>query len=67
MTESESVALPFGDSPMLRCFCNEGNYTRTIILLQVQFGLISTRSTGILIESEVYIDTTFDSVNPSMA
>ena len=35
MTESESVALPFGDSPILRCIRNEGYYTRTIRVMQV--------------------------------
>jgi hypothetical protein len=34
MTESESVALPFGDSPM---FCNEDDYKREYTKMQAFF------------------------------
>ena len=34
MTESESVALPFGDSPM---FCNEDDYKRGYTKMQALF------------------------------
>ena len=34
MTESESVALPFGDTPM---FCNEGYYIIVLRKMQAHF------------------------------